>query len=545
MYPDATLHLHMPFTAYTLPYEQTHSFSRIVLDYLKGAGALRPFFEVPPTEAGMAQAISNRKAFTVNRELLVNVLEDQYTTVSVSDAVAQNIRSLHSNNTFTVCTAHQPNLFTGPLYFLYKILHAIRLADNLNQQYPDLHFVPVYYMGSEDADLEELNHFSIQGKRYTWNTPQKGAVGRMQTDNALLQLITEVEGQLTPYPLGKEIAATLRRHFVKGVSIQQATFSLVHELFAAYGLVVLIPDNAMLKSELGPMFEQELFAPVSSSIVEATSAKLGVHYNVQAYPREINLFYLDADMRERIIRTEDGFVVNNTKLRFSDAEMKTFLQQHPERFSPNVILRGLLQETILPNIAFIGGGGELAYWLQLKDLFAHYGVPYPVLVLRNSFLLLEAKWKERIAKLGFEVKDCFESSATLINRLAQREAQQPLTLNGKMEQADALFEAIRQQAEKVDPTLSQHVAALKTTSLKRLKELEKKMLRAEKRKHADSQRQIEAIRQHLFPGDGLQERVDSFLYYYAVFGPKLLQELYRHSGTLEQQFTILELNGQA
>ncbi|OLY92367.1 bacillithiol biosynthesis cysteine-adding enzyme BshC [Cnuella takakiae] len=535
----------MPFSAYTLPYDQTNSFSRIVLDYLQGAAALKPFYAAPPTPEGLAQVLAVRRQKPVNREVLATVLQQQYAGMETHASVVHNIEALQDANTFTVCTAHQPNLFTGPLYFLYKILHAIRLAAQLEAAHPGSRFVPVYYMGSEDADLDELNHFSIQGKRYTWQTDQKGAVGRMVIDNAIQQLIHEVEGQLAPFEQGKAIAASLRRHFAKGNTIQQATFALVNKLFGSFGLIVLIPDSASLKALMLPVFEQELFAPVSGTLVGDTSERLAAHYNVQAHPREINLFYLEGDIRERIIREGDDFLVNNTALRFSAAEMKVLIQQHPERLSPNVILRGLFQETILPNIAFIGGGGELAYWLQLKDLFEHYDVSFPVLVLRNSFLLLEEKWQERIDRLGFSVGDCFQKTDNLVNLLARRQAEHPLTLNGKMEQAEALFEAIRSQASAIDPTLSAHVAALKAASLKKLKVLEQKMLRAEKRKHADSRRQIEAIRQQLFPGDGLQERVDSFLYYYAVYGPQLIADLYQHSGALEQQFTILPLSGEA
>jgi bacillithiol biosynthesis cysteine-adding enzyme BshC len=337
----------------------------------------------------------------------------------------------------------------------------------------------------------------------------------------------------------------LRRHFIKDREIKDATFGLVNELFASFGLLVLIPDSAALKGLMLPVFEQEIFNPASSTIVEKTSENLSQYYNVQAQPREINLFYLEHGIRERIVRTDNGFKVNNTSLHFSEAEMKTLLQQHPERFSPNVILRGLFQETVLPNIAFIGGGGELAYWMQLKDLFDYYHVSFPVLILRNSFLLLEKKWKERIDKLNISLKDCFRNADELLNRLAKENAEHPLTLNGKWEEADRLFEAMRLQAAAVDPTLSQHVAALKKATLNKLAVLEKKMLRAEKRKHADSKRQIEAMRAHLFPGNGLQERSDNFFYYYAVYGPSLLQQLYYHSATLEQQFTVLELNGEA
>lgn len=489
--------------------------------------------------------MEGRRNLPVNRPVLVSALQQQYEGVDTNGAVANNIAALQDAHTFTVCTAHQPNLFTGPLYFLYKILHAIRLAAEMEAAHPGHRFVPVYYMGSEDADLDELNHFSIQGKKYTWQTAQKGAVGRMVADAGILQMIQEVEGQLAPFANGGEVTDMLRRHFTKGTSIQQATFGLVNELFGSLGLVVLIPDNAQLKALLLPVFEKELFAPVSGELVSDTSERLATHYNVQAHPREINLFYLEGDIRERIIHDGDDFVVNNTALRFTAEEMKALIRQYPERLSPNVILRGLFQESILPNIAFIGGGGELAYWLQLKDLFTHYGVSFPVLVLRNSFLLLEPKWQGRIGRLGLTINDCFQKTDGIVNMLARRHAEHPLNLNGKLEQAEALFEAIRSQATAVDPTLSAHVQALKTTSIKKLQVLEQKMLRAEKRKHADSRRQVEAIRQQLFPGDGLQERVDSFLYFYAVYGPQLIPDLYQASGGLQQQFTILEFTGDA
>jgi bacillithiol synthase len=532
----------MPFTAHKLPYEQTAAFSRIVLDYLAGAPQLNPFYAAAPDSAGLKALLQKRQNFGIDRGVLVDVLEAQYNGIATSEAVQKNISALKSDQTFTVCTAHQPNLATGPLYFIYKILHAIKLAHALNEQYPGQHFVPVYYMGSEDADLEELNHFSIQGKRYVWNTAQKGAVGRMKIDAALLQLISEAEGQLAPFAYGQEVAALLRRHFVKDRDIKTATFGLVNELFASFGLLILIPDSAALKTGMLPVFEKELFDPASSALVAQTSEKLAQYYNAQAQPRDINLFYLEDGIRERIIRTDRGFGVNNTELNFSEAQMLALLHEHPERFSPNVILRGLLQETVLPNIAFIGGGGELAYWMQLKDVFDHYNVSFPVLILRNSFLLLEQKWKARIDKLDISINDCFQKADHILKNIAVKKAEQPLALNGKWEEADRLFEAIRLQAAAIDPTLSQHVAAIKKATLNKMEVLEKKMLRAEKRKHADGKRQIEAMRQHLFPQDGLQERSDNFFYYYAVYGPALVQALYKHSGTTEQQFTVLEIN---
>ncbi len=529
----------MLFSAHHLPYQQTGVFTKIVIDYLEGSPSLQPFYSFRPRLDEIQKAIQQKRSQVIDRALLVEVLQSQYQAIDSSEQVNSHIRELLSENTFTVCTAHQPNLFTGPLYFIYKILHTIKLADFLEQQFPANNFVPVYYMGSEDADLAELNHFYVDGKKYEWQTEQTGAVGRMKVDDLLIKIINELEGQLTHYPYGNEILEMIRKSFQKGVTIQEATFQLVHQLFADYGLVVLIPDHAQLKQCMRPVFHDDLFHQVPSSVVAETSEKLAHQYDAQAHPREINLFYLKDNIRERIIRNGDHFLVQNTSLTFSSEEIVNELNEHPERFSPNVILRGLFQETILPNIAFIGGGGELAYWLQLKSLFDHYKRCFPVLVLRNSFLMIEAKWMQKIEKLNFSLADIFQPDDTLLNTLVQRNSTQNLSLNGSFSRAEEVYEEIKQQVVTIDTTLGPHVAAIKAKSLKLLKELEKKMVRAEKKKFEAEKRQIKAFKSQLFPNNGLQERHDNITYWYAVYGKELLHELYKYSLGLEQQFTVM------
>ncbi|WP_121356571.1 bacillithiol biosynthesis cysteine-adding enzyme BshC [Flavisolibacter nicotianae] len=531
------------FAAQHIPYKQTNSFSRLVLDYLNGADALRPFYSNRPDLDGMRKMLAERQQYPTNRPVLVQVLKEQYAILEHSQAVKENIDALLNPATFTVCTAHQPNLFTGPLYFVYKVLHTIKLATFLKEQFPANHFVPVYYMGSEDADFAELNHTYVDGKKIEWKKEQKGAVGRMKVDKTLLQLIDELEGQLVYEPFGKEVVAMLRKCYTTGRTIQDATFELVNELYGEWGLVVLIPDNPSLKGLMKNVFAEDIFENTSSLLVEQTSARLDEHYKVQAYPREINLFYLYENIRERIEKREDRFYVLNTDKSFTEDELKQELESHPERFSPNVILRGLYQETILPNLAFIGGGGETAYWLQLQDIFRHYGVPYPVLVLRNSFLIVEEKWQERLKKIGLSAADLFQSDDDLMKEIVTRQSGNSVSLNGNFEKAEALYEQLRLQAETIDQTLSQYVSAIRTRSLKELQELEKKMLRAEKRKFADQQRQIQALKETLFPRNGLQERVENFSGFYAKWGAAFIAELLRHSPALEQVFTILSQTG--
>jgi bacillithiol synthase len=310
-------------------------------------------------------------------------------------------------------------------------------------------------------------------------------------------------------------------------------------LMGKYGVVVLIADDSRLKKQMLPVFEQDIFDCTPSHIVSETSERLNEKYNVQAHPREINLFYLKDNIRERIVAVNDHFKVHGTDISFTKEQLKEELYSHPEHFSPNVILRGLYQETILPNLAFIGGGGEMAYWLQLKDLFRHYNVVYPVLVLRNSFLLVQNSWKEKISKLGFTIADFFQTENFLMNRVVEMNSTLQISLNGNFEIADALYEKIGHQAGTIDPTLAKHVAAIKAKSLKTLKELEKKMLRAEKRKFSDQLRQIQKIKSVLFPKNGLQERVENIAVFYSAYGPAIIDELYKHSLALEQEFVIL------
>jgi bacillithiol biosynthesis cysteine-adding enzyme BshC len=527
------------FASQLIPYNQTKSFSKIVIDYLNGEEKLKSFFSHFPSYGGVAKAVEEKRKHFIDRTTLVQELQKQYAPVSTHAAVAKNIELLKEQNTFTVCTAHQPNLFTGPLYFMYKILHAIKLASSLKQKFPENNFVPVYYMGCEDADFNELNHTYVSGKKIEWKKVQSGAVGRMIVDKSLVQLIDELKNQLYAESNVEEIVGLLKQCYAEGKDIQTATFEVVNELYGQYGLVVLIPDNPVLKRLMLSVFEQDIFQQTSSAIVERTSAALEQHYKVQVNPREINLFYLKDNIRERIIKTEKGFSINNTDIEFTGEELKTELQQYPDRFSPNVILRGLFQETILPNIAFIGGGGELAYWLQLKDLFSHYKVPFPVLVLRNSFLIIEKKWQDEMKKIGGDVKDIFLPQQELLDLLIQRQGRKP-QLNGELIKVEEVYAHLNSLASDIDVTLSQHIAALKAKTIKQLHGLEKKMMRAERKRQEATSNKISKIKDALFPLNGLQERVENFSSFGAKWGRSFIDDVLLNSLSLEQEFCVLQ-----
>lgn len=529
----------MDQTANYLPYESTGYFTKIVSDYLSHSPLLQPFYQHRPDPDGLKNAIVARQSFQTPRNLLVEVLESQYKGLVVTDSVKKNIALLSGDTCFTVTTAHQPNIFTGPLYFIYKILHAIKLAKELKTKMPGYDFVPVYYMGSEDADLEELGYVNVGGEKLVWETKQTGAVGRMKVDKALLKLIDAIYGQTGVLPHGKELTDLFRQCYTEGKTIQQATLELVNALFGDYGLIVLVPDNAKLKTAFHAVVEKEIKEGFSHKIVADTIEKLGQHYKVQAGGREINLFYLIDDKRERIELSGKQYEVRSLGLSFTEDEIIHELIQYPERFSANVILRGAFQETVLPNIAFIGGGGELAYWLELKNVFEAVNIPYPVLMLRNSFLLMKKEQAGKWAGLGFSEVDLFKPELELVNQLVKKETENQLSLAKEIREAMAYYGQIKKITDQVDKTLSEHVTALEKKALKKIEGLEKKLLRAERLKYAVQQKQITAIKNDLFPNNSLQERQDNFSLYYAAIGKDWIQMLYDSSTGLNKGFGII------
>ena len=530
----------MDCTPTYLPYEQTGYFSKIIIDYLKGDEGLKPFYAYPVSVEGVKAAIEERKKYPTDRKLLVAQLQEQYEGVTLNEKLQTNIEQLNKENTFTITTAHQPNVFTGHLYFVYKILHAVKLAERLKEEIPNCNFVPVFYMGSEDADLDELGHIYLFGEKYEWNTRQTGAVGRMKVDKELIQLIASISGRLLVLPHGAEIIDLIKDCYREGDTIEKATFKFIHALFGEYGLVVLLPDDTVLKKSFIPIVEKELTSGFSYEAVKATEAGFSKAYKVQASGREINLFYLLDDKRERIVNEHSTFNIQHLTFKFTTAAIIHELHQHPERFSPNVILRPVYQEMILPNIAFIGGGGEIAYWLELKKVFEEAGVPFPVLVLRNSFLVVEKSYGLRVSELGFTVSDLFKDENSLMNALVKRDSEVQLSLEKQKAMLKDLYDQMKNIAAIPDITLQKHVEALHIKALQRIEILEKKMLKAEKKKFEAQQRQLQKLRSQLFPNNGLQERVENLLPFYAKFGKDFIKMVYDNSMGLEQEFGILE-----
>jgi bacillithiol biosynthesis cysteine-adding enzyme BshC len=521
-----------------ISYKETNAFSTAILDYISGKEQLKSFYKFSPDLSGFAEAIKARN-FQGDRSILVDVLHHQYGFIKTTSEVKANINLLADERTFTITTGHQLNIFTGPLYFIYKIVTAINLAKQLKQEFPEYNFVPVYWMATEDHDFEEINHVKLEDKMLTWNKESSGATGRLNPKD-LEEVLQAYKGFLGISENGLKLAQIVEESYSQHDKLSDATRALVDALFGRYGLVCVDADEPGLKKQFAEIIYQDIIEENSSKYIAESNADLeALGYKPQVNPREINFFYMTDGLRERILEDKGMYKVNHTNIRFSKEELQEEVRRFPERFSPNVVMRPVYQEIILPNLAYIGGGAEITYWLQLKANFEHYKVDFPVLLLRNSAQFIDKRTEQRMHILGISQRDLFNDTLQLKNEWIKSHVNIQLTLKDEERALNAIFDQIKLNAYKIDKTLSQSADAAKTRALRLISNLEQKMLRAEKRKHTTSLAQIENLKTKMFPSGGLQERSMNIAPMYVLYGDDFIASLVQHFKPLDHQFTIL------
>lgn len=527
-----------------ITYQKSGYFSKLITDYLDEQPELKSWYNrFPSIENFKAQIDEKSCNFNsndnLNRQILVAELEKQYVNFEISETTSNNIYLLNQPNSFTITTGHQLNLFTGPLYFLYKIISTINLCKELKSAYPDYHFVPVYWMATEDHDFEEINYFNFKNQKIKWNRESFGPVGRLSTAG-LEDVLAVFSDELGMGDNAHYLRELFRKSYLEHANLADATRYLANELFKNEGLVIIDGDSVELKRLFIPYAKEELLNQTSFKKVSETNKELE-HYTIQVNPREINLFYIEDNLRERIVLEDNKYKINSTKIQFSSAEMLSELENHPEKFSPNVILRPLYQEVILPNLCYIGGGGEIAYWLQLKSNFEANKVTFPILQLRNSALLCTQKQLHKIDKLGLNWQDLFSKQQDLIRTKTKQLSAFTIDFSEQKTHLKKQFEQLLAIAYQTDQSFLGAVKAQETKQVKGLENLEKRLLKAEKRVLHDQLERITLLQNELFPKQSLQERQANFAEFYIEFGPDLISKLLHQLRPLQSYFTILNL----
>jgi bacillithiol synthase len=511
-----------------IDFEETGRFSSLFLDYIHNKKDLSKHFAHLPQISSFKDAIAKKKFDTIKRNVLVNVLKDQYKEVAMAPLLLQNIESLKDENTFTVTTGHQLNIFTGPLFFIYKIVAAINMAKQLNEAYPDYHFVPVYWMASEDHDFEEINHFNLFGKKYVWETEQSGPVGKFDC--------TSLKSVLEELP---ECPDFFSKGYLEQDNLAEATRYIVNHLFGSEGLIVLDADNKELKNEFTDIIRRDIIENASHEHAQKCSESLEkLGYKCQIYPRPVNFFYSIPSLRERIEFQDGSYRVLNTSLSFTKGEIETLIRESPEKFSPNVVLRPVYQEIILPNLAYIGGPAEVSYWFQLKDVFDAYSVPFPVLFPRAFAVIISKTIAKKMDKLGLNPTEVFGDYNALKEKVLFQDADPSYDLSEQLSTIESAFKSIQSVASEVDQSLEGFVISEYKKTEKAVDNIQKRLKKAEEQKEAVTLKQLESVLDKLFPGGNPQEREDNFLNFY-INNPKFIDELLQLLDPFNLKYNIL------
>lgn len=513
----------------------TGQFSPLFLDYLGKKTELRPFYNQFPDLENFPELIKEKNFSPSIRRVLVDSLKKQYAEIEQTESTNLQIQKLEKENTFTVTTGHQLNLFTGPLYFIYKIVSTINLAEKLNRSFPDQHFIPVYWMATEDHDFDEINYFKLDGEKYQWHTQQKGAVGDFELDKSFREFFKSVQY------FAPDVFQTA---YWGSKTLSEAVRKYVHSLFGDKGLLVVDGKLPELKACFKEVIKDDVFNHQANMLCETQTKKLeNLGYKSQVFPREINFFYMKDGLRERIEKIGPIYKVLNSDISFSEEDMEEEINSYPERFSPNVVLRPLYQEMILPNIAYLGGPAEVAYWLQLKSVFDQYQVPLPAIMPRNFAFVMNKYGQRKASKLELSDKELFEDLLTWKKRFVKENAETDISLTEEKELLGKLFSDAANKVVHLEKSLGNAFAAAEVRAQKILDQMADKVRKAEEKRLSTTIRQREELQEYMYPGGSPQERVENFMKFY-LEDRDFVEKLFDLFDPLDFDYMILRIENE-
>ncbi len=517
----------------TINFESSNQFSKIILDYVNNHPDITDFYNLRP-EISSYQTMMEQKNYNNSfRAILVETLNGQYTDAGIklnkSPLVESNINALLNPNTYTVTTGHQLCLYTGPLYFIYKILSTIKWCDELKLKFPDKNFVPVFWMASEDHDFDEVNHIVVNGTKHSWNIDsQQQPVGRLSLQN--FDTFAQEIINLATNDFAKKQLKEWSACYTGSANLSIATRKLAHLLFANKGLVVLDADAKPLKKLFIPIIRKDVIEQSNFNALTTTNNLLRKKYKTQVNGREINFFYLSESGRKLIKKEGDVFVVDGTSITFTTEQITADIENNPEQYSPNVIMRPVYQELILPNLSYIGGPGEIAYWLQLKSVFEQNNIAFPILTLRNFVLLLNQQHHNTLKRIGLEVDDLFAKSIDVERKL--------VILNDDGGQSDIIkniadnLQSFIDIAMKTDNKIGSEIIHQKTTWIDLLEQQHRKLDKKQREKIAHHFAKYNQIKAHYFFNGTMQERVNNIISYGITESMmNLIEFVYSHTKT--------------
>lgn len=522
-------------------FSQIPANSKLFLDFLYNFNNVKPFYTHNFREKELFPVIfnQNRKIDSIRREKIYDILKNQYQDTNTSKKTQTNIELLKNPNTLAVVTGQQLGVFGGPLYTIYKTITVIKLCNSLSEEFDSYNFVPVFWMESEDHDLEEITSLTIPDeagnpKQINYLDPQLASENRQSVGD--LQLGSEIEVFLKNFRESMRTTdfsefqfSILSDAYQSDSNYLQAFRKLMISLFDSYGVILFNPKDKDAKELLKPLFIQEIndFRKHTEALVNV-SATLDDNYHAQVKVKPVNLFMQYDGGRYLIEPVEDGFRLKNKRVKFTKEELLEKLDSEPELFSPNVLMRPVCQDYLFPTAFYVGGPGEIAYFAQALLLYNFFKVNKPVLFPRASVTLVEKSINSLLTKYNLKFTELFSGKDKLaekiINALSGSGIEE--TFNSSKEEIDKILEKMRTNFVDIDPQLADMAAKYKQKIFSYLDEYKAKAAEAQKRKYDVVIKQSQKAMNNLYPGSVLQERVFNYFYFSNKYGADLLNIMY-------------------
>ncbi len=515
-------------------------FTQLYRDYVNDYQKVGHYFETDFHSFDSLKRYAHRISQRIrHRSTLVEVLLEQNKHYGVGDNSINNIQSLIDDNTFAIVTGQQVGMLGGPLYTVYKTITAIKLAKHLASKFPEYKFVPIFWLEGEDHDYDEINKIGILNQEhspavieYLLNgkpvTKNVGAVGEIVLDNYLDAFFEILQKTLGHSEFRQSLIDIFKNAYAPGRTLNHAFASLMNKLFDGEGLVFISSNDRRLKKLVSPVFIKELseFPRVSQLIIEQ-SAELEEKYHAQIKTKALNLFHFYKEGRHFIEPRENNFNIKGTRSLITKDEILRIAHENPELLSPNVALRPICQDTILPTLAYVAGPSEIAYFAQLKKVYQYFDLTMPMIYPRASVTLVEEKVERTLDKYQLELLEFFGDPGKIEKKIIEMVSEVKID-EMFTEATQRIFDLTNEMKFGINYIDSTLLGALENTRLKieqQLSGLKEKVIEAQKRKHEIGLRQIAKVINSIFPNRNYQERELNIGQFMNKHGLDLVQSL--------------------
>ncbi len=526
-------------TTETLRFTEIPKISQLFQDFLYDFKQVESFYEAGGANLeSLAARAAKVIAQPFNRDAVADILLEQNKRAGAGEATLTNIARLREKDSVVVITGQQAGLFTGPLYTVFKALTAIKLANELREK--GVNAIPFFWIAAEDHDFAEVNHTRLVNREgqlinitYKGCSPAEGKpVGAVTLREEINENIDELIAALPESEFMPQLAADLRASYVSGTGFAVAFGKMMMKLFGKYGVVLIDPLDDGLKHVASEIYAQAMQrAPeFSAALVKQSAALEAAGYHAQVYTSNeaVPLFMMDEGKRTAMVQRNGDFYLKGSEKKFAREELLETVNRCPTCFSPNVTLRPIVQDFLLPTVAYIGGPAEIAYFAQLKAGYQLLGRLEPLVLARASFTLIEKRHAKTLSKNGLVLSDLFVGLNEVLTKVVEESLDKETTATfDETEQVfTAQLEKLSAALQKADPPLAAALKGGQANILSNIQRLRATFVKNLSQRDEAARNQIERAFAILYPNKGLQEREINVSYFLARYGYDLLDRIY-------------------